>query len=297
MAQRPSLLARIIDVLNSKALGTAIGIISLAASAVAWAVAHVDLTLIVVLQTVLILVLVLREIWSDKTHIRVRRTNSIESMDDPLFYDAIRGQLEHSLVSDYRRIADGYLSVHGAEVPWMSVQLIEALLTTGAQPQRILATDRTTNPSLLTRRRAYLDANQRFIEGGGRINRLFVVRRENLIDRDFARDLLALIAHHRQLGVICGLAVRESLRHQETVDTVVFGNAAVLIEDEQGDESYTQGRSTILFKGIDTYVDTFNRAWEHGMGAPRALHAYETAIRPLLDAWDAQEATAVVDGL
>ncbi|MEU3713646.1 hypothetical protein [Streptomyces catenulae] len=297
MAQRPDLPTRIADALNSKALGSAIGIVSLAATAVAWAVDHVNLMLIIVLQTVLNLVFVLGGIWSGKTHIRLRRTNSIEAMDEPMYYDAIRAQLENSLVSDYRRIADGYLSVHGTEVPWMSVQLINALLTTDVQPRRIQAIDRTTNPSLLTRRRAYLDANQRFIEDGGRINRLFVVKRENLLDRDFAHDLLALIDHHRQLGVICGLAVREDLRPQETVDTVVFGNAAVLIEDEQGDETYTQGRSTILFKGIDVYIGHFTRAWEHGLGAPRALHTYETAIRPLLDAWDAQEAAAVVDGL
>ncbi|MFG2224521.1 hypothetical protein [Streptomyces sp. NPDC048644] len=297
MAQRPDLPTRIIDALNSNALSAAVGIISLAAPVVAWAVDHVNLVLIVVLQTVLILIVVVGRLWSNRTHIQLRRTNSIEAMDEPSYYDVIRSQLENSLVSDYRGIADGYLSIHGTDVPWISVALVDALIGTEVQPQRILAIDRTINPSLLTRRRGYLDANRRFVEAGGRIDRLFVVKREDLIDRDFAHDLLSLITHHRQFGVICGLAVREHLRPQETVDTVVFANAAVLIEDEQGDEAYTQGRSTVLFKGIDTYVGHFTRAWEHGMGAPRALHTYEAAVRPLLDAWNPQEAAAIVDGL
>ncbi|WP_405937489.1 hypothetical protein OG338_12975 [Streptomyces sp. NBC_00726] len=291
------MLTRIIDVLNSNAMGALIGIASLAAPAVAWAVDHVNLKLIVILQTVLILILLAGRLWSAKTHIRLRRTNSIEAMDEPSYYDAIRSALETSLASAYRRIADGYLSIHGAEVPRTSVMLIDALVETGIQPQRILAVDRTTNPSLLTQRREYLDANRRFLAADGRINRLFVVRREHLVDRDFARDLLALINQHRQLGVICGLAVREHLRHEETVDTVVFAHAAVLIEDEQGDAAYTEGRSTVLFKGIDTYVGHFTRAWEHGMGAPNALRTYENTFSRLLESWDPQEAAATVDGL
>ncbi|GAA2409649.1 hypothetical protein GCM10010433_05500 [Streptomyces pulveraceus] len=297
MAQRPDMLTRIADALNSNALGTLVGIVSLAASGVAWAVDHVNLKLIVVLQTVLILVLVAGRIWSDRTHIRLRRTNSIEAMDEPSYYNTIRSELEDSLVSDYRGIADGYLSVYGTEVPRISVLLINALIETEIQPQRILAVDRTTNPSLLTRRREYLDANRRFIEAGGRIDRLFVVKREHLIDRSFAHDLLTLITHHQRLGVICGLAVREHLRPQETVDSVVFAKAAVLIEEEQGDVTYSQGRSTVLFKGTDTHAGHFAHAWEHGMGAPAALHTYEAAIRPLLDAWDPQQAAAIVDAL
>lgn len=297
MAQRPDTLTRITDALNSNALSALIGIVSLAVPGVLWAVDHVDPELLVVLQTVLILLLVVGRVWSNRTHIRLRRTNSIEAMDEPPYYNVIRSHLEDSLVSDYRGIADGYLSIHGTEVPRISVLLIDALIETESQPHRILAVDRTTNPSLLTQRREYLDANCRFIEAGGRIDRLFVVKREHLIDRDFARDLLALVNHHRQLGVICGLAVREHLRPQETVDTVIFAHAAVLIEEEQGDAAYTQGRSTVLFKGTGTHIGHFTRAWEHSMGAPRALQTYEAAIRPLLDAWNPQEAAATVDGL
>ncbi|MDI3389607.1 hypothetical protein QIS99_25965 [Streptomyces sp. B-S-A8] len=297
MAQRPDLMTRIIDALNNKALSALIGIVSLAAPVAAWVVGHVNLVLLVVGQEALILFFVVTRLWSDRTHIRLRRTNSIEAMDNPPFYDRIRSQVERSLTTEYRRIADGYLTVNGPAVPLTSVMLVDALIATETQPQRILAVDRTTDPHVLTGRREYLDANRRFIDSGGRIDRLFVVRRQDLVDEDFVRPLLKLIDHHQELGVICGLAVREHLRQQDTVDTVVFGDAAVLIEDEQGDAAYTQGRSTVFFKGIEGYSEGCTRAWEHGLGATTALRTYRDAVRPLMDAWDPQQAADVVESL
>lgn len=297
MAHQREARTRVSDALDSNTLNAVVGIAGLAIPAAGWAVAHVAPWQVVIAQTVLILILVAGRLWSNRTHIRLRRTNSIEAMDDTPFYDAIRSRLERTLTSDYRGIADGHLSVFAGEVPRLSVTLIDTLIDIASRPERILAADRTTNPSLLTQRRDYLNANRRFIEKGGRIDRLFIVKRDRLLDRDFARDLLNLIAHHRQLGVICGLAVRERLSPQEAVDAVVFAHAAVLIEDEQGDAAYTEGRSTVHFKNIDTYIRRFTHAWEQGVGAPTALTAYENAVVSLLDAWDERQVSAIVDAL
>ncbi|MER5870531.1 hypothetical protein [Streptomyces sp. NPDC002044] len=221
-------------------------------------------------------------------------------MDDAQYYDKVRAQLEAELISDYSEIADGHLRVYASEVPRLSALLVKTFTEAQAQPQRILAADLTTNPTLLTGRREYIAANRRFTDGGGRIDRLFIVHAADLAKEDFARSLLELIGQHRDLGVTCGLAVRDRLRADQAVDVVIFANAAALVEEEQGDADYQRGRSSVYFKGVARWADRFESAWGNGAdSAPRALQRYEAAARPQLDAgaWDGARISGAVASL
>lgn len=298
MPEQRDPIARVTNALGSPALGAVVGIAGLAVPVIGWAVERVNLKLLLLVQSVLILVLVAGHLWIRKAYIHLRKANNLKAMDDARYYDLVRSQLERELISDYGEIADGHLRVYASEVPRLSVLLIKTLTEAHSEPQRILAADLTTNPGLLTQRREYIAANRRFTEAGGRIDRLFIVYRDDLVKQDFAGPLLELIGHHRDLGVTCGLAVRDRLRADQAVDVVIFAAAAVLVEEEQGDAEYNRGRSSVYFKGVERWTGRFESVWGHGAdSAPRILQAYEAAVRPMLDssAWDDARAARTVD--
>ncbi|MFE3946404.1 hypothetical protein ACFXPV_31805 [Streptomyces sp. NPDC059118] len=298
--QRRDPLTGVTNALGSPVLGTLIGIAGLVTPVIGWAVDRVDLKVLLVVQGVLILVLAAGHLWTRRAYIHLRRAHNLKGMDDARYYDLVRAHLERELVSDYGEIADGHLRVYASEVPRLSALLVNTLTNAASQPQRILAADLTTNPQLLTQRREYLAANRRFAELGGAIHRLFIVHRSDLIRQDFAQALLELIGRHRDIGVTCGLAVRDRLRADEAVDYVVFAQAAVLVEEEQGDADYTRGRSSVYFKNIDRWRNRFDRVWGSGAdSAPRTLQAYEAAARPMLDAgtWDERHAALSLDAV
>ncbi|MGP3691198.1 hypothetical protein ACTVZO_42135 [Streptomyces sp. IBSNAI002] len=258
---------------------------------------RVNLHVLLAIQAVLILILAAGHYWTRRTYIQLRRVTNLRSMDDAAYYDRVRAQLEAELISDYGEIADGHLRVYAAEVPRLSTLLVNTVTEAQAQPQRILAADLTTNPTLLTGRREYIAANRRFTESGGRIDRLFIAYAADLAKAEFAASLLSLIGQHRDLGVTCGLAVRDRLRADQAVDVVVFANAAALVEEEQGDADYNRGRSSVYFKNVGRWAGRFESVWGHGAdSAPRVLQTYEATARPMLDAgtWDADRATSTV---
>ena len=293
-------LTRVTDALGSPVLGAVIGIAGLVTPVIGWAVERVDLKALVVVQGALIVILAIGHLWTHRAYIRLRRTNNLKSIDDVRYYDLVRTHLERELVSDYGEIADGHLRVYASEVPRLSALLIDTLTDAASDPPRILAADLTTNPQLLNQRREYLAANRRFLQGHGTINRLFIVYRDDLLKEEFARALLELIGRHRDIGVICGLAVRDRLRADEAVDYVVLAAAPVLVEEEQGDADYTRGRSSVYFKGVDRWRLRFEGVWGNGAdSAPHALRTYESVTRSMLDAgtWDEQRISATVDAL
>ncbi|MFI5621309.1 hypothetical protein [Streptomyces sp. NPDC051567] len=296
----PRPLGRTARALGSPALGAAVGIAGLVVPVIGWAAERIDLKLLLVVQAALILVLVAGHYWMRRTFIHLRRVTNLKAMDDAQYYDRVRSRLEAELISDYGEIADGHLRVYASEVPRLSALLVDTVTDSRAQPQRILAADLTTDPALLTGRREYLAANRRFLQGGGTIQRLFIVHAADLARQDFARPLLDLVGQHRDLGVTCGLAVRDRLRADQAVDVVVFAGAAALVEEEQGDAGYRRGRSSVYFKGIGRWTGRFESVWGHGSdSAPRVLQTYEAAARPLLDAgtWDETRITTTVAGL
>ncbi|MER6144939.1 hypothetical protein ABT174_33730 [Streptomyces sparsogenes] len=202
--------------------------------------------------------------------------------------------------SDYGEIADGHLRVYASEVPRLSVLLVNTLIDSQSLPKRILAADLTTNPSLLTRRREYLAVNRRLVEAGGTVDRLFIAFADDLVREEYARELLQLITHHRQLGGTCGLAVRDRLRADRAVDVIIIADAAVLVEEEQGDADYTRGRSSVYFKGAERWIGRFESVWGHGAdAAPQILQRYEATVRPMLDGttWNSDRVRETVDAL
>ncbi|MFB7593577.1 hypothetical protein [Streptomyces sp. NPDC056160] len=117
------------------------------------------------------------------------------------------------------------------------------------------------------------------------MQRLFICWQDDLVKHEFARSLLALIDHHRSLGVQCALAVRDRLRADQAVDFVVISKAAVLLEEEQGDSDYRRGRSSVYFKQVERWAGRFESIWGHGSdSAPFILQSYEATARPMLDA-------------
>jgi hypothetical protein len=101
--------------------------------------------------------------------------------------------------------------------------------------------------------------------------------------------------------VQCGIAVRDRLRADQAIDFVVFANAAVLVEEEQGDAEYTRGRSSVYFKSVERWSGRYESVWGHGaQAAPFVLQTYEVAARPMLEpgaVWDEAKAAGAVERL
>ncbi|MBT2446041.1 hypothetical protein J7F03_02840 [Streptomyces sp. ISL-43] len=297
---QPSPLGRVSAVLNSPALSAVVTVVGFAAPVVGWAMDRVNLKVLLVVQAVLILILAVGHYWTQKTYIQLRRVTNLKAMDNAEYYNQVRTGLEAELISNYNEIADGHLRVFSSDVPRFSALLVNTVTASQAQPQRILAADLTTDPTLLTGRREYISANRRFTEAGGTINRVFIVFATDLAKADFARSLLDLVGQHRDLGVTCGLAVRDRLRAEQAIDAAIFADAAALVEEEQGDVDYQRGRSSVHFKGIGRWTSRFESVWGHGAdSAPRTLQAYEAVARPQLDAgtWEQSRIDSAVAGL
>ncbi|MFJ2418486.1 hypothetical protein [Streptomyces brevispora] len=288
---------RVADALSSQVLNASIGIIGLVVPVVAWAVQQKNLTNVVLaFETVLLLLMIANHMWLRRIYIQLRRAND-RDMADARYFAMIRSRLERDLIADFGEIADGHVQVYASEVPRLSVMLFRILIESGAQPQRVLAADLTTNPNLLTVRREYLAANRQLVEAGGSVQRLFICWASDLARAEFGRSLLQLVDHHRSLGVQCALAVRDRLRADQAIDFVVVSKAAVLVEEEQGDAEYLHGRSSVYFKSVERWAGRFESIWGHGStSAPFALTSYESQVRPMttgLD-WDEEAVLAVV---
>jgi hypothetical protein len=286
---RPVVGTRVADALSSQTLNVLVGVAGVAIPVAAW-VAEQSLLkdLLLASETVLLLLMVANHMWLRRIYIQLRRAND-RHMADARYFAMVREQLERELIAGFGEIADGHLQVYSSEVPRLSVLLYQALIDSGTEPRRVLAADLTTSPSLLTQRREYLAVNRRLIEAGGTVQRLFICWQDDLAKQDFAQALLALVDHHRSLGVQCALAVRDRLRADQAVDFVVISKAAVLVEEEQGDADYRRGRSSVYFKHVERWAGRFESVWGHGSdSAPFALQSFEATVRPMLGAgtWD-----------
>ncbi|MEV3860043.1 hypothetical protein AB0J38_37765 [Streptomyces sp. NPDC050095] len=292
---------RAADVLASPVLNALIGLAGIVIPVVAWVNSQTGVkNALLGVETLIVIAFTANHFWQRSRYITLPRANADRFMDDPRYYDRVRVDLERDLFADYGEIVDGHLRVYASEVPRLSAMLVNTLVESGAQPSRILATDLTTNPTLLTGRREYLAANRRLLHSGGTIQRLYICHENDLTREDFARPLLQLVDQHRQMGVTCGLAVRDRLRADQAMDIVVIAAAAVLVEEEQGDADYTKGRSSVYFKGVQRWIDRFESLWGHGAdSALTALQMYESAARPLLDSggWDNARIQQAVDKL
>ncbi|GAA2069722.1 hypothetical protein [Actinomadura alba] len=297
---RPDFSTRLLKVLSSSVLNVLVGLTGVAVPIVAWASARVSVkNVLLAVETALLVFMVANHLWLRRIYIQLRRANN-RAMADPSYFDLVRSHLESELIADFGELADGHLQVYASEVPRLSVLLLKTLVDSPSQPKQVLAADLTTNPNLLSTRREYLAANRRLVEEGGTVQRVFICWGRDLTREDFVRPLLELVDYHRSLGVQCGLAVRDRLRAEQAIDFVVVARSAVLVEEDQGDAAYVQGRSSVYFKSVERWIGRFESIWGHGMlSAPATMTSYESAARPLLTsgAWDEAQARACVDQL
>jgi len=292
---------RIGDAVTSQVANTLYAIIGLAIPTYSWISGSGQVkNILLIAETVLIVVVIGSQVWLRGAYLRLRRA-SARSMSNPPYYELMRRQFERDVTANYEDIAIGRMRSFASDVPRISIQLLRGLAELVGSPKIVRATDLTTNPQLLGSRSEYLTENRRFIASGGVIKRLFIVRRTDLENAEFARALLALIDQHRSFGVQCGIEVRERLRPEQAVDFVVFGTGAVLIEEEQGDAGYTSGRSSVDFRTVGRWIDVFDEIWPvNGVPTPvLRLQQFEATARQLLteNSWDALRVGKALDSV
>lgn len=277
-------------VASSTAVNTIIGLLGLAIPAIAYIAKHDDVTKVLLIPAAVVIVaLVLKDQWLKERQI-MAPLGDPSGMADAKFFKEIERDVIARTLSQMEDLADGYLRVFASEVPYISILLFRTLSNSDANDKLAQATDLTRDPAVLMTRHEYLGVNRHFIRSGGSVQRIFICKLEDLTSKQFAQDILKLIDQHRSIGVHCGLAVWNNLSARQAVDFVVFGRSAVLVEDEQGDEVYQNGRSTVHFKRIDVWHTTFKALWEANEtpSAAELLALYERAIRLQLavDEWD-----------
>jgi hypothetical protein len=284
-------LARLGSVLGSQAMSAALTIITLIVTVAGWIAHSPDAKNIFLgAETLLVMSVSGGYMWLHRKYIRLRRANS-RQMSDPAFFDLVRSPFEDELTSDYEDIADGWLWLYAERVREVTRDLIRKLVESSSSVRRVRAVDLTTDPDLLATRLTYLAMNKTFIEAGGKVERVFVCRQEDLTNQKFCERFLKLVEAHRQIGVHCGLAVWDLLSSELAMDFVVYGTGAVLVEQEQGTVDYKRGRSCVYFKNIDRWIAKFEALWDVG-GTPSAalrLQSYEAAARAFPgDVWDTE---------
>jgi len=289
--------SRATEVASSPAVNTLVGVIGLAIPIAAWVNNRPGVkNALLGAETVLLIAVVLNHWWLHRVYVRLRRASS-RTMSDSKYFDLFRSHFEGSIAEEYEMIADGHLQVYSTEVPRISALLLNTLTESECQPRRVLATDLTTDPQVLTTRTEYITATQKLITSGGTFMRIYICWEKDLSKQAFAAALLPLVDYHRSLGVKCGLAVRDRLRADQAIDFVVITGGAVLVEEEQGDSAYLRGRSSIYFKNISRWADRFTSIWGDEATSPAVLRltAYETAARPMLTgSWDTNKITTAL---
>lgn len=235
-----------------------------------------------VVCAVLVVGIVFRDQWLKSRQLVVARGDPA-LMADEQFFRTIERDVVQRAVGEIEDLADGYLRVFAAEVPYISTMLFKTLLSQESVGKTVHATDLTRDPKVLMTRREYLAVNRQLVRSGGSIQRVFICRGVDMAERQFADDLLKLVDQHRAIGVTCGLAVRERLRPTEAVDFVIFGGAAVLVEDEQGGVAYAEGRSTVHFRRLEAWRDRFTTIWESNEtpAATEQLARFERVVRSM----------------
>lgn len=275
---------RVVSGLRDLATNTIVGILGVIATVFGLIANSPDAKNILLCISMLLLIIVTATyIWRYNRDERARNASS-RQMSYPAYFELVRGPLERKLASEYDNIASGLLPLYGGKVREAPEILIPKLAELPSVDRHIRAVDLTTDPVLLSTRVAYLEANRTFIAAGGTVERVFVCEQQKLAEQEFCKRFLKVVEEHREIGVNCGLVVRDPLPPELAVDIIVFGPGAVMIEAEQGTADYARGRSEVWFMGVDRWIAKFESLWGPA-GAPsatRRLQSYEMAARPML---------------
>jgi hypothetical protein len=279
--------------LSDPLTGTVVGLVGIAVPVVGLVSKNQQLkNLLLILCGLIISALLVRELLATHKKIVAPRGNP-DKMADPEFYEKVQRDVIRQRLSDIEDMADGILRVFGSDVRAVSIMLFHELAESSDDAKQVYATDLTSNPDILRSRQEYLASNRELIKSGGAVHRIFICREADLARQDFSQDLLDVVQRHRDIGVVCGIAVTERIDPTHVVDFVVFGGAAVLIEEQQATVDYRTGRSTIQFKRIDGWIDRFKDLWEANRtpSACEQLAGYEAIVRRMMSdgKWSAKE--------
>jgi hypothetical protein len=191
------------------------------------------------------------------------------------FFGAESGRLTQRL----DQLTEGTVSIFSTEVQRLEADLFSYLRA--GQLSRMAAVDLTTNPGVLLTRNLRRAERQRFVRAGGRILRLFVVSRDDMLTKRFVLDLRALLLQEEADGVTTGLTFRDDLHGQQAQDYILYDTFAVVVESVQADRAYNQGVSTIHFKkrDVERFGSLFLQLWPDTPDAPvvRARAAFTSA--------------------
>lgn len=292
-------LSRLARLVLSQVTARIFTVLSVLIAIAGWVTPLLSLKVLLGVQAVLILLLAGLHAWTSQAYLRLRRANS-RSMDDPAFFERFKVESERSILALNDELAEGHPKVYASEVPKAADLLLQILIDASTAHKEVLATDLTTAPQLLSKRRRYREMNAKLIEAGGTIRRVFICWADKLVDESYARQLMSLVEEQRGIGVHCGLAVHDLLDAEHEADFVVFARSAVMVEDKQADEYYRRGQSTVNFRRIDQWVSRFWSIWGVGkISADAALARYEKVVGPMLAAgeWDEAAVRRCVDEL
>ena len=164
-----------------------------------------------------------------------------------------------------RQISAGFLKLHGEEVQRIQSEFFDFLDPRNDKEKFVLATDVTLHPEILITRTAYHQSNTRFISAGGVIKRLFILPDKLMFSESFINNFLQVLKINKIMSVQIGIIPISLVKSEHICDFIIYGNAAVLIEDMQADPVYKIGRSELRFLSSDiaTYEKQFNILWNN----------------------------------
>jgi len=157
----------------------------------------------------------------------------------------------------------GFVKLYGDEVQRVQKEFFDYLDPRSEIENTILASDVTLHPDILLTRIVYHERNKEFIASGGTIKRLFLVPDEKLFEKEFVKDFIRILQINNDAAIDIGILPFSLLKKEQIIDFIVYGNAAVLVEDMQADISYFMGRSELKFVASEVkfYTDSFKSLW------------------------------------
>ncbi len=161
-------------------------------------------------------------------------------------------------LQNFQSLQRGYISFYGTEV-----QSVQAGWVESETFSTIDTLDLTVRPDRLLKRQRYNAANSEFINKGGHIRRVYMVRASDFENPTFRKDITDLYCMQKNIGVDIGLVFIDELQLHYRKDFIIYDNSIVLVEDQQASSDYTLGRSTAYFgvEDIMLHRGIFNAVW------------------------------------
>lgn len=182
----------------------------------------------------------------------------LEGVANPRKIISVAQDEQKKYLRNFQSLQNGYISFYGTEV-----QSVQSGWVESGDFNAIDTLDMTTNPQRLLNRHRYNAANQKFINRGGRIRRVYMVQSNDLSNSDYKSHLKKLYTQQIEMGVEIGLLVIDEIPQHYRKDFIIYDDSIVLIEDQQANADYTLGRSTAYFgaQELQQHRNDFDKIW------------------------------------